>query len=295
MSYLPKINPAEETTKITKFIKDTFQKAGKSKAVVAASGGIDSSTTLLLTAKALDPKNTNLLLLPSKTANPDSLEHAKTIARLTKIPNKNIITVKINGIVQKTWRAIKRQANPPTLAKTNTPDRKAHNQKIAHLNRLRLANITARIRMIIIYDQAKLLNALVVGTENRSENLLGYYTRFGDEASDLEPIKHLYKIQLKQLAQHLKVPKLILDKPPSADLWLGQTDEGELGFSYNEADPILYLHFEQNLSAKDIINKLSTSTRKKGKQIEELVAKVLSHTEAFSFKHQLPYTLKENW
>jgi NAD+ synthase len=106
--------------------------------------------------------------------------------------------------------------------------------------------------MMLLYDTAKSKKALVCGTENRSEHLLGYYTRFGDEASDLEPIKHLYKTQIYQLADFLKIPQQIIDKKPSAGLWPGQTDSDELGFTYEEADPVLHLYFDKNKSLKEI-------------------------------------------
>lgn len=290
MNYPPKINSEKEEKIITKFIAETFRKANKKTAVIAVSGGLDSSTTLMLTANALQPLNVQVLYLPSKITDPIHLEHTILITKKTKIPAKNITTINIGGIVQKTWKIIKRSSKSP-LATKGTKDRKKINQQIAKLNRLRLANISARIRMTVIFDQAKLHNSLVIGTENQSEHLLGYYTRFGDEASDLEPIRHLYKTQLQKLAKFLKVPKPILDKAPSADLWRGQTDASELGFSYKNADPILFLKYEQNMSPNDIVQKLKKSTRKNSKEIERLVSKVLGHSEAFSFKHHLPYTI----
>ena len=106
------------------------------------------------------------------------------------------------------------------------------------MNDLRRGNIATRMRMILLYDLAKKYQALVLGTENRSEYLLGYYTRFGDEASDLAPIRELYKTQVKQLACYLKIPEKIINKTPTAGMWIGQTDEGEFGFTYKEADGI---------------------------------------------------------
>lgn len=301
MNYPPKINPTKETKKITAFIKDTFKKACKTKAVVAVSGGVDSSTTLLLTAQALGPKNIHVLHLPRKTTDPTHLEHAQIVTHLAKIPEKNIACINITGIIQKTWRIIKRytteEVRPPNAKRSNlyatprTSDRKRINQQIARLNRLRLANLAARIRMILIFDQAKLHDALVIGTENRSEHLLGYFTRYGDEASDLEPTRHLYKTQIRQLAKHLKVPEEIIQKPPSAGLWKGQTDEAELGFSYNEADPILFLKYEQQMSSKRIIEKLSKNTQKNSEEIRRFVTEVLKRINEKAFKHHVPYTL----
>jgi NAD+ synthase len=120
----------------------------------------------------------------------------------------------------------------------------------------------ARIRMIILFDLAKKNHALVCGTENRSENLLGYFTRFGDQASDLEPIGHLYKTQVYELAEYLKVPKDIIEQKPTAGLWKNQTDEKEFGFSYKEADPVLHHYFDKKMGV-DRIKKLGFANAEK--------------------------------
>jgi NAD+ synthase len=291
MNYLPKIQPKRETEKITKFIKATFKKAGKTKAIIAVSGGIDSSTTLFLTVKALSAKNVLPLILPSKTTDPEHIEDVKKVIEKTKIPEKNISSNPISAIIQKTWRIIKRYSPPEALAKKGAVDRKKMNLETANLNRIRLGNIAARARMIVIFDHAKRHDALVVGTENHSEHLLGYYTRFGDEASDLEPIRHLYKTQLIELAKYLRVPKEIINKPPTAGLWKNQTDESELGFSYKQADPILYLYYEQNMSAEDIAKTLTKTTQNNYEKTLKLTNKVIDYAKSQSFKHQLPYTL----
>lgn len=292
MNYPPGIDSQNQTKKIKKFIKTTLKKAGKENAVIAISGGIDSSTTLLLAAKALNPKNIYPVFLPSKTSDPQDFKHAKKLTSQAKIPDKNIREIHIGSIVQKTWRIIKHHTPPQPQAEKATKNRKTINQQTAMINRLRLANITARSRMTVIYDQAKLLDALVIGTENRSEHLLGYYTRFGDEASDLEPIKHLYKTQVKALAKYLDLPREILNKKPSAGLWPGQTDEEELGFSYDVADPALYLYYEQDMSSEEISKILDKNTQKKGKFSRDSVDKVINWAEKNQFKHQVPYSLK---
>src|SRR3989344_4131784 len=109
------------------------------------------------------------------------------------------------------------------------------------------SNIMVRMRMIVLYDMAKKYNALVLGTENKTEYKLGYFTRFGDEAADIEPIREFYKTQIYQLARYLNIPNNIIEKAPTAGMWAGQTDEGEFGFTYREADKILYLHVDKNL------------------------------------------------
>lgn len=197
-----------ETEKIITFIKNIFQKEGFKKAVVAVSGGIDSSVALMLTVKALDAENVYTLQLPYKN---QSIENSDLIIDLAKIPLKNRVRINIGKIVD--GFGVKDKA--------------------------RLGNIMARVRMIYSFDLAKKLNALVIGTENKSEKMLGYYTRFGDEAADIEPIIHLYKTQVCQLAGELKIPEKIINQVPTAGLWPGQTDEGDLGFTYEEADQVL--------------------------------------------------------
>ncbi|OGY16693.1 MAG: NAD(+) synthase [Candidatus Chisholmbacteria bacterium RIFCSPHIGHO2_01_FULL_49_18] len=335
MNYPPNIDPKKETAGITDFIKNTFNKTGKKHAVIAVSGGVDSATSLFLTTKALGPQNITCLFLPAKTTDPIHWEHVLRSCKIARIPQENILTIPIGGIIQKTWRAVKRHtsqkggevnkfvqsartrqkawqashtkdtsharsfadkqisvdAASPSQVGAGIPNRRSINAEFAQLNRLRLANIAARSRMIVIFDQAKLLDALVIGTENQSEHLLGYYTRFGDEASDVEPIRHLYKTQVRQLAKFLKVPKEVIEKAPTAELWAGQTDEAELGFSYDEADPILFLHYEQQKSPKEIVKLLTNNTRSKTKEVEKLMKKVLGHCKQMSFKQNLPYTI----
>jgi NAD+ synthase len=145
---------------------------------------------------------------------------------------------------------------------------------------VRKGNVMARVRMIILYDIAKKNKALVCGTENRSECLLGYFTRFGDEASDIEPIKHLYKTQVYELAKHLNVPQSIIQKAPSANLWEGQTDESQFNFTYAEADPVLFLYFDKKISVQEI-----------EKQGFKNANKIIEFTKKNSFKHNVPYSL----
>jgi NAD+ synthase len=256
---------------ISAFITNSFKNAKKTKAIIAVSGGVDSATSLLLLTKVLKPENVYTLHLPAKNSHPLHTKHSALINETAGIPASNRLTIPIGGLIQKTWRLLSRHsvgANPRIRPESN-PN-----------NRLRLANIAARIRMIILFDQAKKRDALVIGTENYSEHLLGYYTRYGDEASDIEPIRHLYKTEVIELAKHLGVPPEIIIKPPSADLWKSQTDEKELGFSYQQADPILKLYSEGKTKAQ-----ISTFHQ------SELVEKVFSQIEISAFKHHVPYHL----
>ncbi len=252
---------------ITDFIKATFSQQKKTHAVIGLSGGIDSAVCLILTATAIEPQNVFVYHLPSKTSNPNNAEHARLVAKTAGVPDQNFSVVPIGAIIQKSWRIINHYA----IMRSNDQA----------INQLRLANLAARIRMLILFDQAKKLNALVVGTENLSEHLLGYYTRFGDEASDVEPIRHLFKTQVIELAKSLGVSQEIIDKKPSADLWPGQTDERELGFTYQQADPILKL-IHQGLSLEEIKNQDFNPN---------LLEAVLDTVQANSFKNKVPYTL----
>ncbi len=290
--FLPPFRPQSETKRIVTFLKKTFKAANHQKAIIAVSGGIDSATSLTLAAQALDPANVYVLKLPYNNTHPQLLEHTNLAIKFFKIPKKNVLELNIAPTVDKIWTSIL-----VSLSKSQTGNAK-------DLNQIRLGNVMARVRMIYLYDTAKANRALVVGTENRSEELLGYFTRFGDAASDIEPIKHLYKTQVKQLAAYLKVPQIIIDQAPTAGLWLDQTDEAELGFSYEMADQILYLAFEQKKSPKFIAQKLdqeyktelqrnpSVASAKGGEKAwSKTVSAVLDRVDSSHFKHNLPYTL----
>jgi len=263
--HLPAINPSVQTDLISKFITDTFHQNQKDTAVIGLSGGIDSATTLFLVSQALTPEQIHVIILPSLQSSTTNANDAHTLADLLHIPQNQIHEINLSGI---------QTAYLQTL--------KLYTDNSDQLTDRRLGNLAARIRMSIIYDQAHTLNALVVGTENLSEHLLGYYTRFGDEASDLEPLRHLFKTQVIALAAHLKVPQHIIKKAPSADLWTGQTDEDELGFSYMEADPILYQHFTKNKSKDEIVSIGFPS---------DLVELVFKHLQQVNFKTKVPYLI----
>ncbi len=248
---LLEINPSEEEKKIVAFFKKTFTEQNIKKAVIGVSGGIDSVTSLTLLSKAIPKENIIAVHLPySDEVDKDIIEVEKKLG------------IKIKVV------SIKKPAD--VLFGEFDIDR---NDKV------RRGNIMARVRMIALYDLAKKNNALVVGTENRSEYHLGYFTRFGDEASDIEPIQHLYKTQLIELAKYLGLPSSILEKKPSANLWGGQTDEGEFGFSYKDADPVLYLYFDKKNPVWTI------------ESMNPGAKKIIEFAEKNSFKHRVPYHL----
>src|SRR3989344_4041240 len=206
-------HPHTEVAQVIEFLKSTFESQQKTKAVIAVSGGIDSALSLTLLAKALSPQQIFPIILPyHDQATTDN----HLMVDFNQIPPENVTEYNIGDSVDRFAELFG-----------------------AGVDQIRKGNIMARVRMIAVYDLAKKLDALVVGTENKSEKYLAYFTRFGDEASDIEPIQHLYKTQVRQLAQHLNLPPSILTKAPSAGLWTDQTDEQELGFSYDQADHVL--------------------------------------------------------
>ena len=193
------------------FLRDEIRKVGVEHAVIALSGGIDSALACYLAAQAIGAHNVYAVRLPYRTSSADSLDHAQLVIDALGIHSE---TVEITDMVD------------PLIART--PD----------ITPLRKGNLMARARMIVLYDRSAAYKALVVGTSNKTELLLGYGTLFGDMASALNPIGDLYKTQVRQLAQAIGVPQPIVDKPPSADLWIGQTDEEELGLTYAEVDQL---------------------------------------------------------
>ena len=255
MNNLPTINPKEETLRIQSFIKDVMSTHRKKNVVIGVSGGIDSATSLYLLKNSIPLGNIKVINMPYFD---NSLSDVSEIVESIHLPNKQIATISIKPIVD-------------VLSKT---------LGVLDTDIIRKGNIMTRVRMIILYDLAKKLNALVCGTENRSEYFLGYFTRYGDEASDIEPLRQLYKTQVYELAKYLRVPQSIMGKQPSANLWQNQTDEDELGFSYKEADPVLYLYFDKKMSVEAV----------KAQGFKN-VKKIIDFAEKNSYKHHVPYTL----
>jgi NAD+ synthase len=208
------INTALARRILTEFIRTEIQRAGFTRAVVGLSGGLDSSVSCFLAAEALGPKNVLAVRMPYKTSSTESLEHARLVVEATGVDEA---TIPITELVD------------------------AHFARFPDADAVRRGNAMARARMIVLYDQSAATGGLVVGTGNKTEILLGYTTLFGDAACAINPLGDLYKTQLRQLARALGLPEVILAKPPSAELWLGQTDEGELGFTYAEVDRLLLL------------------------------------------------------
>ena len=220
------INTKLVCTLLRRFIQSEVTRIGLQRVVIGLSGGIDSALVAYLSAEALGAENVLAVRLPYKTSAQDSLDHAQLVIDDLKLPSKTIpITDMADGLISKE----------------------------TDLSNVRKGNILARCRMIVLYDQSEDFKGLVIGTSNKTEILLGYSTLFGDSACAINPIGDLYKAQIRQLSRAVGVPQPIIDKPPSADLWVGQTDEAELGFTYVEADRLLFLLVDQRYTPEECI------------------------------------------
>lgn len=209
---------------LVRFIRDAVHKLNFERVVLGISGGIDSALVAYLAVEALGAENVLGLRLPYKTSSPDSLSDAGLVIEALGIQSLTIpISPMVDGLIDQ------------------FPD----------MSQMRRANIMSRARMVTLYDQSMAWRALVAGTGNKTEALLGYTTLYGDSASALQPIADLYKTQLRQLARAMNLPASIISKPPSADLWIGQTDEAELGYTYEEVDKALYLLVDERYSVDE--------------------------------------------
>ena len=260
------INTDLARTILTGFLRTEIGRMGFAHAVVGLSGGIDSALSCFLVAEALGPQNVLAVRMPYKTSAPDSLAHAGLVIDVLGVQS---LTVEITEMVD------------PLFA------------KFPGMSDRRKGNIMARARMVVLYDQSEAFRGLVVGTGNKTEILLGYTTVYGDSASALNPIGDLYKTQIRQLARAVGVPEPILQKAPSADLWSGQTDEGELGFTYADVDQLLYLLIDQRYSPEDLVDAgfpeafvrsvIERVRRNQFKRVLPLVAKLSNRTVGYDF------------
>lgn len=250
------INTELATRILTGFIRDSITKAGMSRAVIGLSGGIDSAVSAYLSARALGPENVLALRMPYKTSAAESLSDAEAVIEDLGIAQ---LTVSISEMAD------------PLIA------------QFPEMSRLRRGNIMARMRMITLYDQSMAWGGLVMGTSNKTEFLLGYSTIYGDSGVALHPIADLYKYQLRQMARYLGVPASIIDKPPSADLWAGQTDEDELGFTYDEADQVLFLLVDERYTVDEVADE--------GFE-RDFVVKIWERVKANHYKRTMPNIAK---
>lgn len=250
------LNLKDVHNELVKFLRENFKKAGFSKAVLGLSGGIDSALVAYLLRDALGKENVLAIMMPYKSSNPDSLNHAKLVVEDLKI-------------------------NAKSIEITDMIDAYFKNEKEA--SSLRMGNKMARERMSILFDYSSKENALVVGTSNKTEIYLGYSTQFGDSACALNPIGDLYKTNIWDLSRYLKIPNELIEKKPSADLWEGQTDEQEMGLTYKEADQVLYRMLEENKTVKEILAEGFS---------KDLVDNILKRMNRSEYKRRMPFIAK---
>lgn len=244
------------TSFLTRFIRDELSRAGFDHLVVGVSGGLDSAVVTFLSARAIGSQNVLGVILPYKDSDPGNIEDANDIISRTGV-KKHIVDI--------------------------TPQVDPYFVKFPEADKNRRGNKMARERMSILYDLSAAEKALVIGTSNKSEILLGYGTIFGDLACAINPLGDLYKTQVRILAKHLGVPEKIIAKPPSADLYVGQSDEGEFGFTYEDVDILLYL----------LVNERYTPDQCEKEGFDQkLVEKVIKMIADNKFKRSAPVIAK---
>ena len=250
------LNLKEVHNELVEFLRENFKKAGFSKAVLGLSGGIDSALVAYLLRDALGKENVLAIMMPYKSSNPDSLNHAKLVIEDLKINSK---TIEITDMIDAYFK----------------------NEKEA--TSLRMGNKMARERMLILFDYSSQENALVVGTSNKTEIYLGYSTQFGDSACALNPVGDLYKTNIWDLSRYLKIPNELIEKKPSADLWEGQTDEQEMGLTYKEADQVLYRMLEENKTVEEVLGEGFN---------KDLVDNIVRRMNRSEYKRRMPLIAK---
>jgi NAD+ synthase len=262
------IHPDLTKRLLVEFIRNEVRKFGFERVVLGLSGGIDSALSAALAAEALGPENVVALILPYKTSSPESEGHARILIEQLGLPHDKI--------------DITPMAEPLF----------AHYDEMSNLRR---GNVLARLRMIAVFDRSSAERALVLGTSNKTEYLLGYTTWYGDSAASIQPIGDLYKTQVRALSAAIGVPKEIVEKKPSADLWPGQTDEGELGLTYETVDQVLYLLVDERMDPERVISlgfdralveRVVKNVRNmQFKRMTPVIAKVGSRTPGIDFRY----------
>lgn len=230
---------------VVQFIQDTAEAAGTDRAILGLSGGIDSTLTAYLTAEALGAEHLHGLVMPGAVSRNDNMSDAEWVAQELEIPYD---VFEINPIVDRFLDAYS----------------EAEDDKTA------VGNVRARSRAVLNYLVANHEDAMVVGTGNRSEALVGYFTKYGDGAVDCHPLGNLYKQQVRQLAAHVGVPEELVEKEPTAGLWAGQTDEEELGLDYDTLDSILALHVDGPLSVAATAREVEGVTEAQVEQVRKM-------------------------
>jgi len=252
--------PATNYALVEKIVVDCVRrevtKVGVQGVVLGLSGGVDSAVSAAVAARALGGANVLAVMMPYKTSSPESLSDARAVVAACGIRSMTIeITAQID----------------------------AYFAQLPDASKLRRGNKMARERMTVLYDQSAANSALVVGTSNKTELLLGYGTLHGDMASAVNPIGDLYKTQVWGLAERLGLPEQVISKAPSADLWAGQTDEAELGFGYREVDALLYRMVDERSRDEELIEMGF---------LPEFVTRVRSMVRSSQYKRRLPVIAK---
>jgi NAD+ synthase len=253
---MQELNYQQESEKISNWIQKVLSESGMDKIVIGMSGGIDSSVSCALAVKAVGKENVIPVLLPYGNLSSEGVADAKLVLNHLGISEEQVMIDIQEGV----------------------------DAILPHAEGIRTGNVMARVRMIYLFDLAKQHRGLVCGTENKSEHYLGYFTRFGDEASDIEPIRHLYKTHVWEMAKFFGLPEKIITKAPTAGLWDGQTDENELGFSYQMADQVLHYFIDEKISEAEIVAEGLDSI---------VVKKVLQRVKENEFKHRLPFVYQK--
>lgn len=245
MSEIPKIDLEKTKCDLVEFIKSKVEEANSDGVAIGLSGGIDSTLTAYLACEAIGRENVFGVIMPSTTTPTEDKIHGIEIAQHLGIDYKEIA---IDSILNEYLYVT--QLDSDNLA---------------------IGNLKARIRMSVLYYYANFKNYLVIGTGNKSEILIGYFTKHGDGACDMEPIGDLYKSEVFKLSEYLNISSEILNKPPRAGLWENQTDEDEIGMSYDLLDEILYLYTEKDMKNTEIAEKLEISVDDVNMIIEKIV------------------------
>lgn len=263
------IHPDLTRSLLVEFIRHEVRKFGFNRLVLGLSGGIDSALSATLAAEALGPENVVGIMLPYRTSSPESEGHARLLVEQLGIQSDKIDITPMAEPLFEHYRS--------------------------DLSNLRRGNILARLRMVAVFDRSAAESALVLGTSNKTEYLLGYTTWYGDSAASIQPIGDLYKTQVRALSRAVGVPAPIIEKKPSADLWPGQTDESEMGLSYDVVDQVLYLLVDERLDPhyvvemgfdESLVNRVVRTVRNNQyKRMTPIIAKVGSRTPGIDFRY----------
>jgi len=255
-----RIDSSSAAKQIEVFISEQFRNSGLKGGVVAVSGGIDSAVTLAMTVRALGEENVRAVTMPERDITPDS--DITDVMGLADGLGVTCDVVEITPMIR-VMRSTLPLYDPSDLVSSG--------------------NIKTRVRMMISYHFANTLRLMVVGSSNKTEWMTGYFTKYGDGGVDIMPIGDLYKTQVRQLARYIGIPHRIIEKTPTAGLWPGQTDEGELGVEYETLDLILF-GWERGMSATEISGGLGVDP--------SMVERVLGRVRGSEHKRRLPLILR---